>query len=582
MAGADPDLALLDALFVHAPVGLGFWDRELRYRRINDALAAINGIPAARHLGRTPAELLGRLGTEAEALMRRVLSSEVPALEHAISGRLPAGSETERHFIVSYYPVVGAAQEVVGVAAAVAEVTAQHAAAEERTRLLKDALTARAHAEAAQIRAEMAQLDAEVARARTELLIAAEARMSASMDYETTLQAVAETAVPAVADWCVITLAEPPRGELRSVAVAHADPERMRWAQGALERYGPRLGDAFGPAKVVRTGEVQLVPEIRELDLRAAASGAEQLELLLELGLEAALVVPLRTADRMIGALTLCMSGSQRRFAPEDVGLAEALASRAAQHIRNAQLYTERSHIAHTLQASLLPHALPDIPGLEVAARYQAAGDQNEVGGDFYDVYPGEDGDWWVLIGDVTGKGPEAAASTSLARHTLRSGAVHDPSPAANLRLLNRAMLADTRSTRFATVVCARVRLEAGGAQITLSVGGHPPPLLLCADGHLEALELRGTLVGGLPDPVFVDTELRLDPGDLLLLYTDGVTELRTKDPSYGERRLRETTAAQVGRPVGEVLDAVLAAAIDVDGRRPRDDVALLALRVSP
>jgi len=296
--------------------------------------------------------------------------------------------------------------------------------------------------------------------------------------------------------------------------------------------------------------------------------------------MDGALAVPLRTADARIGTLTLAVAPAHRRYGTDAEGLARTLASRAAVHIRNAQLYTERSHIAHTLQASLLPQALPDVPGLEVAARYQAAGDQNEVGGDFYDLFPGADGSWWGLIGDVTGKGPEAAASTSLARHTLRAGAASDCTPAANLLMLNRAMLADTRSNRFATVVCARLDPVPGAARITLAVGGHPPPLLLRADGSLEAIEARGTLVGALPDPQFADVEVELGAGDLLLLYTDGVIELRTPDPGYGERRLRETVTAYVGRPVEEVLEAVLASAGAASGRRPRDDVALLALRV--
>ena len=542
LSAADRELALLEALFVHAPVGLAYWDGTLRYRRINEALAAINGFPVAEHAGRTPGELLGPIGAEAEVALRQVLDSQVPALEQTVSGEIPPGSGEERHFVASYYPVVEAAGRVIGVAAAVLEVTAERLAEAERLRLLKEALASRAQAEAAQIRAETAQREAEAARARTELLIEAEARMSASMDYSATLEAVAAAVVAAVADWCVIALAETPRADLRSVAVAHVDPAR-------------------------------------QAQLLAARDDRELGAVLKELGVADALVVPLRTPERRIGSLTLSMSESHRQVA-DATGLAETIASRAALHIRNAQLYTERSHIAHTLQASLLPYALPDVPHLEVAARYQAAGDQNEVGGDFYDVYPGEDGSWWALIGDVTGKGPEAAAITSLARHTLRSGAAHDASPAANLRMLNRAMLADTSSTSFATVVCARFQPEAGRVRVALAVGGHPPPLLLHADGRLEMVDVEGTLVGALPAPSFSDVEVELEGGDLLLLYTDGVIELRTPDPGYGERRLHETVAGQAGRPVEEVLEAVLASTVDARGRRPRDDVALLGLRV--
>ena len=577
----DPQHALLDAVFTHAPVGLVFWDRDLRYQRINEALAAINGVEPEAHLGRTPADVLGpELGAEVEATLRDVLEREVKADGIELRGETQAQPGVIRQWVASYYPVVSGEGATVGVAGAVIEVTELRRVQAERTEALKAALYARARAEAAQIRAEEAQRDAERARERTEFLAEAGRRMATSMDYGQTLQGIAEVAVPAIADWCAVTLREP-AGELRTVAVAHFDPERTSLAHALGDRYPPRLGDAAGAGRAIATGEPELIGDIPDELLVTAAHDAEHLEILRGLGLRASLVVPLRVAGAVLGALTLVMAESGRGFEPADVSLATSLAARAALQIRNAQLYTERSHIAKTLQAGLLPRRLPQIPHFEVAARYLAAGDQNDVGGDFYDVFPtGEEGVWAALIGDVTGKGPEAAALTALVRHTLRTAAIRDADPLENLGVLNRAMLDDVESTRFCTVVYARVCPSPGSALVTVATGGHPPPFVLRAGGDLERVDVRGSLVGGVVDPEFAVRDVRLAAGDLMLLYTDGVTELRTRDPAYGERRLVETLRAHAGRAAGEIADAVQRSAVALQSGPPRDDIALLALRV--
>ncbi|HEX8104016.1 MAG TPA: SpoIIE family protein phosphatase [Solirubrobacteraceae bacterium] len=574
--------ALLDALFTHAPVGLTFWDVDLRYRRINEALAAINGRSVAEHVGRTPVEVLGEeLGAEVEQRLERVLATGAATAEPVeVTGATPAQPGVERHWLVSYYPVVDGAGETLGVAGAVIEVTELRRVEAERGRALKDALVARAHAQAAQLRAEEAQRASERARERTEFLAEAGRRMATSMDFETTLQEVAEITVPAIADWCTITIRDA-GGELRTVAAAHTDPARTSLARELADRYRPRLDDVAGAGHVITTGEPELVDDVPDALLITAARDREHLEILRGLGLRASLVVPLRTADAVIGALALAMAESGRSFDSDDASLAQGLAARAALHIRNAQLYTERSHIAKTLQAGLLPRRLPEVPHVEVAARYLAAGDQNDVGGDFYDVFPtGEEGVWAALIGDVTGKGPEAAALTSLVRHTLRTAAIRDADPIENLQVLNRAMLADTLSTRFCTVVYARVCPSPGSALVTVATGGHPPPLVLRAGGELERVDVRGSLVGGVEDPEFATRTLRLHAGDVMVLYTDGVTELRTRDPSYGDRRLAETLLGHAGRDAAEIADAVQRTAVALQSGPPRDDIALLVLRV--
>jgi len=243
--------------------------------------------------------------------------------------------------------------------------------------------------------------------------------LDSSLDYEQTLRNVAAIAVPHVADWCAVQLLDE-HGELRQVAVAHVDPDKEKWASEVSERYPPDPAAPQGPAAVIRTGEAQLVNDITDELLVEGAVDDEHLDLLRGLGLTAALTAPLQARGQTFGALLLVSAESGRRFTEDDLTLATELGRRAGLAVENSRLYTQRSAIAHSLQARLLPPSLPEIPGLEIAARYRAAGELIEVGGDFYDVFR-EDGAWLVLVGDVSGKGAEAAAVTALVRYTLRA-----------------------------------------------------------------------------------------------------------------------------------------------------------------
>jgi serine phosphatase RsbU (regulator of sigma subunit) len=319
-------------------------------------------------------------------------------------------------------------------------------------------------------------------------------------------------------------------------------------------------------------------------DLLAASAHDEQhLRFLQALGVRSSLSVPMKSSERVLGVIALGFSESGRRFAADDLVVATALGARAGLHIDNARLYTERSGIAEALQQSLLPAALPTVPGLEVAAHYRAAGDQNEVGGDFYDVFASEDGVWTAVIGDVSGKGAEAAAVTALTRHTLYAAAMGDTSPVRNLAFLDEAMRRRTHGRgSFSTVLYARVCPGRDSTAITLASGGHPPALVVRADGSVERVEIHGTLVGVLDRARFEERELRLGPGELLLLYTDGAIELRRSDLAFGERELERVLAEQAGMPAEQVVESVARRIDELQDGSPRDDLALLALRMAP
>ncbi len=245
---------------------------------------------------------------------------------------------------------------------------------------------------------------------------------------------------------------------------------------------------------------------------------------------------------------------------------------------RAAEAAAERaSTLARTLQSTLIPPIPPRIPGLEVAAVYRPAGRGEEVGGDFYDVFPVGPDDWVVTIGDVCGKGAEAAVVTALVRYTVRALVVDHGRPQELMERLNEVLL--THSTeRFCTVVLLRLRRRAGGWDVALANGGHPEPLVLRGDDEPWTCDEHGPLVGVLVDAEFVETQLRLDPGDVLVLHTDGVVEARRDRDQFGERRFRDALRDHRDDPdrlVGNVVDTVL----DFQGGLARDDIAVLALR---
>jgi serine phosphatase RsbU (regulator of sigma subunit) len=288
--------------------------------------------------------------------------------------------------------------------------------------------------------------------------------------------------------------------------------------------------------------------------------------------------VMLRSAGRPLGMLEVA-DGREREFTPRDEAILAQLGQLASVAIAKSQAYTRERHIAQVLQRSLLPASLPVVAGLTAAVRFSAAGEGIEVGGDFYDFFRAREDGVAALIGDVCGKGPEAASVTALARHTLRAAAAYESRPSAVLGLLHRALREARDDGRFCTVAYCDFRIEDGRARMLLACGGHPLPLVLRASGAVEPVGRLGTLLGADVTPVLSDVSVDLGPGDMVVLYTDGVTEVRAgREEIFGHRDL----AALLGRCRGltpdgvaqRVQDAVLEAA----GVRPRDDIAILVV----
>lgn len=420
-------------------------------------------------------------------------------------------------------------------------------------------------------------------RERLAFLAEASALLSSSLNYRTVLERLANLVVPSVADWCAVDVLEED-GTLRRVAVAHADPAKRDLAR-QLIGIRPDEEDGHVLRQVLATGEAVIAPD--GVDACGGNSKDPERRRVIEgLGCRAALVVPLVARGRTLGAMTLVTGEGDRMYGSAEVTLVEDLARRAALAVDNARLYRERSYVARTLQRSLLPPHLPQIPGLDIAARYHAAGEGNEVGGDFYDLFRTGKDDWAIVIGDVCGKGADAAALTALARYTLRAGAMQARKPSRVLGMLNEALLSDaamrdSMDQRFCTVAYARLRPTEEGVRVTSTSGGHPVPLVLRADGAIEGACRVGTLIGVLPEPSLTDRTTTLRPGDTLFLFTDGIIEARGPEGVFGEERFRDLVRTCVGLDASAIAERIERIVLDFQLGDPRDDIALMVVRVS-
>ncbi len=388
-------------------------------------------------------------------------------------------------------------------------------------------------------------------------------------DLARILQAIADAAVPSLADWAVVDMVDE-AGAIRTLGIAHRDPEKVRLGWYLNHRW-PSADDAGGLAEVVRTGEPMLVHEITEDMLARRARDPEHLALLREIGLNSAMVAPIRSGERILGALSF-ISSTSRRFDARDLELASDLGRQAGVIIDSAELQAARSHIAQTLQAGLIPRSLPVVDGWELSSAYRAAGRAVEVGGDFYDLLR-FDGGWAAIIGDVVGKGAEAAALTALARHTLAAIIEVTGDVSNALQVLNRRLR--RRSDDYRSLCTVAAVVVTGDDQVTILSAGHPLPLRRRGSA-VEPVGRPSPMLGYVDDVELLRTPIEIEPGDQLILYTDGVLDAIGASDRFGEARLLETVGAlgEGGAAANRILEAI-------DGFRDSgqaDDIAILCL----
>jgi PAS domain S-box-containing protein len=465
---------------------------------------------------------------------------------------------------LSLSPVYDGDGELTHVVGIQADVTARVLAEQERERHLAAEQRARAEAEQAQ--------------RRLALLAEATSMLAATLDVDESLDRLTHLVVPLLADWCTVHLLSPDGGVQR-VAAAHRDPSKLDLLR-RLEQLQPGgLRDSSITAEVLRGGSARLVERVSHEQIERAVSDPELAEVYEGIGIGSAIVVPMRARRQVLGVLALFTDGS-RCFDGEDLATAADLARRAALTVDNARLYQREHEVAEALQRSLLPD-LPEIDGLDVAARYLAGSSAAQVGGDWYDLFRLPDGAVGIAVGDVMGHDLTAAAAMGQLRSVLQSYAWQGSSPAVVLDRLDQ-LVQGLDMAQLATCIYGRLELPGLGLDgvLRLANAGHLPPVLRRGDGHVRLLRSQVSLLVGAALGIERDeTEEALGPGSVLVLYTDGLVEHRGRDLDQGLDQLEEALAAAPHGSAQEVLDAVLDAMVDGE---LDDDVAVLVVRVLP
>ncbi|MGK5546785.1 SpoIIE family protein phosphatase [Streptomyces sp. URMC 127] len=425
-------------------------------------------------------------------------------------------------------------------------------------------------------------------RGSLSFLVEASDLLAGTLDRDQTLALMAQMTVPTLATWCAVYTVADPASEPELSYVLHEDEDRIDGLKTLLGKLAPpdpvpTPGARVWSAPSEAAQAAALRGSLRSLGLaetteRPAALGTS-LATAAAVGGET-VVLPLVARNRVIGMLTLGKP-TDDHFRQEILELAEDLSRRAALALDNARLYSERTAISQSLQRSLLPPELLNVPGVEVDVVYRAAGEGNEVGGDFYDLFPISDDAYGFAIGDVCGTGPEAAAVTGLARHALRLLAREGYGGPAVLERLNAAILDEGARSRFLTLLYGELRpQEDGSAVLKVVCAGHPLPLRLRQDGTVEAAADPQPLLGVMEDLELYEQTVTLEPGDVLLCVTDGVTERREGTRMLGDDGLTDLLTTCTGLTAGAVAARVLRAVERFAAEPASDDMAILAMRV--
>ncbi|MFF8814827.1 SpoIIE family protein phosphatase [Streptomyces pactum] len=551
----EQDLALSVRLVAQSPIGLAVYDTELRYVMVNPALARMNGRPVEDHVGRRLEETLPFLDTESlSRTMREVLADGVPQLNRFTVGRPLDDPGTEHAWSVSYYRLEGPGGRVLGLAVSVIDVTEQHRAA------------------------------LEAARARKRLALIADASVSigTTLDVDRTARELADVLVPELADLGAVDIldavlegrrrpdaAAPGSERFRALAVTTAYPTDAVRAADPAGQIAAYAADRL-ITRCVTTGRPVLVEHVTEEDLRRIAPDAEAAALLARSGVHSYMAVPLIARGEVLGALDLCRARNPVPFDEEDVVLAAELAARAAVCIDNARWYQNERRTALALQRHLLFRRPPQPKGLEIAYRYEPAHASGKVGGDWFDAIPLAGDRTALVVGDVMGSGINAAATMGQLRTATRTLAELDLPPAEVLRHLDRT----ATGLDPALATCIYALYDPHRRVCTVSVAGHVPPVVVRGRTP-ELLQLPSGAPLGVGGVHFEETAVPLAPGDRLVLYTDGLVEVRDQ-PIHARLDKLVDLLAGAGDDLEALCDELLAALRNPD---EHDDVALLISR---
>ncbi|MDQ0579430.1 SpoIIE family protein phosphatase [Streptomyces rishiriensis] len=553
----ETDLALCERLINQSPIGLALLNPDLCYLLVNPALERIDGIPAEDHVGRRLREAMPLPDIDTiESALRQVLTTGTPLLDQYHVGRPPTDPDHEHAWSLSFYRLEDPGGRVLGAAASVVDVTERHRAAAEADR----------------------------ARRRLALIAEASTRVGTTLEVDRTAHELAEIAVPQLADVVAVDILDSALACRRSRR-ADNGPELFRAL--ALKAAHPtvalRAADPPGDVTAyegdrlvtlcVHTGRPVLVRHVGEHDIPRIARDAEAAALLGRAGVHSYLAVPLIAHGEVLGALDLKRTRNPLPFDDDDVILASELAGRAAVAIDNARWFQSVRNTALTLQRSLLPDHAPHHTGLELASRYQPAQATSEVGGDWYDVIPLEDDKTALVVGDVMGNGIDAAATMGRLRTATCAYADLDLEPGDVLRHLDKI----TCDLEHYIVTCLYAVYDPRTRQCRIANAGHMPPALAGPGHDPRLLQLPPGAPLGVGGVAFETTTVDLTPGDLLVLYTDGLVETRLH--SIDDRlSVLLSFLDDPGRPLEEICDLLLYGLRHPDDH---DDVALLIARTS-
>ncbi|MDV9191551.1 SpoIIE family protein phosphatase [Streptomyces sp. SR27] len=548
------NLAAMESLFTQSPIGLALLGPDLRFLRVNDALARMNGVTAAEHVGHRLTEVVpGVNAVSLESLMRQVLESGHAVVDARRVGRTPADPDRDHIWSCSYAPLVDRAEpRSLGIIASLVDIT----------------------------ESQEAHSEVERARHRFALLAEAGARIGTTLDLRQTAEEAVRFLVPQLADSADVQM-------LESV-LAPDDP--VASTRGVLRRLAARFPDPTAPTSLLATGQTfqipldsvyeQVVARGRPMNLYTSDLPAlftdpstEALRAYFATRIGSTRLVPMVARGKVLGAVTVTRLRTREPFDAEDCVLIDEVVARAALNIDNARLYTTQREAALTLQRSLTNSALPAVTGLELTGRYLPAS-AHDVGGDWFDAIALPGGRTGLVIGDVMGHGIHAAAVMGQLRTAVRTLARHDIPPARMLSSLD-AVVADLGEDTMATCVYAVHDPATKGWVIARA--GHPPPAVATPDGSVTFLDgPPGTPLGtGAHD--FGTQEVALPSGGLLVLYTDGLIEARDRDLDEGMRQLGRALR-HLDRPLDALCDEILGQLLAAPAQ---DDVAMLLARTT-
>jgi serine phosphatase RsbU (regulator of sigma subunit)/PAS domain-containing protein len=557
--GAHSDRRLLQAVFAQAPVPLLIVDPDSTVRRANSAACGLLGVGPGYATGKTLISMVEPAGqAPLRSQLAAVLRSGTPA---TVGCKLLASTgAVSCELGIRVLALRGDENRLLVAAATQTGSAATHSPARSRGRI-----EAR----------EIADQEIAALTRRSDLLLAAACLLldNAAASESVILQRCARLLAGDLATWVIVDVRR--RGALRRHFVAGPDdPASARLTQ-AISAVTPDP-DAVS-SRVCESGSSVLITHVEDEEM--LGRDADGSPLLARLGGVSVLSVPVTDDSRSFGALTLIRDAAAGAFRLPDVGLVEQVADLLARAIAARRLLTRQTEAAEALRSSLLPPVLRAVPGVEIVAAHMPPTRGREVGGDFYDVYPTPRG-WGVAIGDVCGKGDDAAAATASARHAIRVLSHWNPDPAEVLRGANEIMLAEEFGSRFVTADAAHLSWDNRTLRVLLASAGHPGPVLLSPDGRTQVLAGGGVALGIFPDPEPAAQELHLEPGDVLFFFTDGLTGARSPQQTYLEEILTDRLAGLTGRPPAEIVSEMRRVVLEFSDGVLHDDLTMLALRV--